>query len=448
MKVKLLGKIFFAVLFPALIFSYGCAGKSRVTARGIFAPVAKIENSVDVDSRAFPDSVILYFYALDFNPDSAELVEVVRDRVDRIDFKAFRPTIPESLKKVIFVEDCSGSMLPSLARADRMIKSALRDFVNIDVALVRVGREIEVVVDSIPASQLARMDISALGYPSPRGTDLLGGLRTALELAGDRASAVVLITDGSVGYSTGMDSVGDEFARRDIPLVIIQLTGMENPVLKQVASVSRGFYSAGDISVSSALTSGWRLVYSPAVRDTDGAEHRVILRWGVQRRLASYKVPGHPKPVVVQVDSGGEVEPFVIPHRLVEGIRIPFEKPGNAKILPVARQVLDSVVAMLSSFPDTIPIKLRVDGYTCDLGTRQFNQDLSLRRAEVVVNYLRKHLPRRVECEIYAHGESDPLLPNISERNRRVNRRVEIRLIAPGEVKPAVENSAVLNGKS
>ena len=416
--------IWFAAGF--FIFLWGCAGQ-KGSAHLIFAPVEEIEHSVSVDSRSFPDTVALYFCAEDFSPSQAELTEIVAGRVDKIPFVACRP-IADSSSAIVFVEDCSGSMLPNIPRADRIIRSTVANLSGARISLIRIGREVVVVVDSMPAEMFRQTDIASLPYPSPKGTALAEGIERALDIIGNTPGVVVVITDGSIGFSPRLDSLGRRCARRDVPLIVFQIDGAENPVLKDLAFAGRGFYTAQRGNLIGVLSAGWKIKYLPAVKDTDGAEHRVVLRWGAQKRVASYFAPGTP-PVVEKEETTQTT--FQIPAPLVEGIRVPFEKVGNARILPVARPVLDSVIAMISAFPDTVPIKLRIDGYTCDLGGAEFNYNLSRARAMAVVQYIRTHTQKGVEFEIHPHGEDDPLVPNTSEQNRRINRRVEIRLIPP-----------------
>jgi len=71
---------------------------------------------------------------------------------------------------------------------------------------------------------------------------------------------------------------------------------------------------------------------------------------------------------------------------------------------------------------DSVPTKasVRVDGYTCRLGTEPYNQDLSQRRADVVASYLKK---RGVTVLVRTgHGEADP----VSETNLALNRRAVV----------------------
>ena len=101
---------------------------------------------------------------------------------------------------------------------------------------------------------------------------------------------------------------------------------------------------------------------------------------------------------------------------------------GDIKIKAEMREVLDQVAKVLKQHPDK---QIVVEGNTDDLAiqTAKFpsNWDLSALRATAVVKYLvieRGLDPSRFSAAGY--GEYNPLVPNISEANRRINRRVDI----------------------
>jgi chemotaxis protein MotB len=101
---------------------------------------------------------------------------------------------------------------------------------------------------------------------------------------------------------------------------------------------------------------------------------------------------------------------------------------GDTKVKKEMREVLDQISVILKKYPDK---QIVVEGHTDDLAinTSRFasNWELSTLRATSVVEYLveQKGLdPSRFSASGY--GEYQPLVPNISEANRRLNRRVDI----------------------
>jgi outer membrane protein OmpA-like peptidoglycan-associated protein len=80
--------------------------------------------------------------------------------------------------------------------------------------------------------------------------------------------------------------------------------------------------------------------------------------------------------------------------------------------------------------PELKDKKLVVAGHTDNVGGEDYNQDLSERRSETVVNYFQDNFgidSDRIRQQ--AHGETKPLMPNDSEANRAKNRRVEITIL-------------------
>lgn len=73
------------------------------------------------------------------------------------------------------------------------------------------------------------------------------------------------------------------------------------------------------------------------------------------------------------------------------------------------------------------PGRIRVTGYTDDLGSAAHGKDLSRRRAAAVAGLLQDRLPASdFPFTVVGRGEEDPVVPNNSEANRRANRRVVV----------------------
>jgi len=71
--------------------------------------------------------------------------------------------------------------------------------------------------------------------------------------------------------------------------------------------------------------------------------------------------------------------------------------------------------------------RVRIVGYTDDLGSAAHGMDLSRRRARAVAVALRGELPTaRYPFTVIGRGEAGPVVPNTSEANRRINRRVVV----------------------
>jgi len=83
---------------------------------------------------------------------------------------------------------------------------------------------------------------------------------------------------------------------------------------------------------------------------------------------------------------------------------------------------IESVANFLKQYPET---KAVIEGHTCNIGSDEYNIDLSLRRAESVKNVLIDHYkihPKRLSAVGY--GMTMPVADNSTEEGREKNRRV------------------------
>ena len=90
-------------------------------------------------------------------------------------------------------------------------------------------------------------------------------------------------------------------------------------------------------------------------------------------------------------------------------------------------------------------IAIEVEGFTDSTGPKQYNLELSQRRADSVVRYLTEndHVPL-VRIHVIGLGEDEPAADNQTLDGRKQNRRVQIRIMAPdlGESTQATGASA------
>ena len=94
----------------------------------------------------------------------------------------------------------------------------------------------------------------------------------------------------------------------------------------------------------------------------------------------------------------------------------------SAALDATAKGILREAASMLKNTTGTI----FVDGHTCNLGTEQYNQRLSERRAASVRNYLIEQGISSKRLIARGFGESRPKYSNATEETRRLNRRVEL----------------------
>lgn len=99
---------------------------------------------------------------------------------------------------------------------------------------------------------------------------------------------------------------------------------------------------------------------------------------------------------------------------------------GSAAIKPQFRSTLNEVARILGSYRQTY---VDILGHTDTSGAAEFNQTLSLRRANSVRDYLVSRRIHRSRIATRGYGETMPLkAPDVNESDAAANRRVEIKL--------------------
>lgn len=87
---------------------------------------------------------------------------------------------------------------------------------------------------------------------------------------------------------------------------------------------------------------------------------------------------------------------------------------------------LDDIAKVLIKYDKTL---LSIEGHTDNTGSNEYNQDLSLKRANSVKNYLVHKNILAARLNVKGFGENMPLVANDTPQNRALNRRVEIQIV-------------------
>ena len=90
---------------------------------------------------------------------------------------------------------------------------------------------------------------------------------------------------------------------------------------------------------------------------------------------------------------------------------------------PQTRERLAKVAGILLAYPD---LHLEIDGYTDSIGTDQYNQQLSEKRAATVRDYLATQGVQINNIVAEGFGKNDPIASNATAQGRQENRRVEL----------------------
>lgn len=124
---------------------------------------------------------------------------------------------------------------------------------------------------------------------------------------------------------------------------------------------------------------------------------------------------------------GAEVE------RVNEGIKVTFNESmvnfgfNSSELTSSAKNNLEKLADVLKNNPDT---NINIFGHTDSKGSDSYNQALSERRANAVVNYLSSLRVAHSRMNARGLGENEPIATNDTEAGRAQNRRVEFTITA------------------
>lgn len=104
----------------------------------------------------------------------------------------------------------------------------------------------------------------------------------------------------------------------------------------------------------------------------------------------------------------------------LQGVHFKFD---SASLTSEAKSILDGAVSAIQSNASQ---NLQVEGHTDSTGSDSYNQGLSQRRAQSVVDYLVSKGVNASRLTATGYGESSPVSSNDTSANRAKNRRVEI----------------------
>jgi len=105
---------------------------------------------------------------------------------------------------------------------------------------------------------------------------------------------------------------------------------------------------------------------------------------------------------------------------VLRGVNFDFDR---ATIRPDASVILDEAASILNENSD---VQVEVGGHTDAVGTDEYNQGLSERRARAVADYLIEKGVSASRLGTAGYGESKPVADNGTADGRAQNRRVEL----------------------
>ncbi len=113
---------------------------------------------------------------------------------------------------------------------------------------------------------------------------------------------------------------------------------------------------------------------------------------------------------------------------LLSSGKIGFE-PAKTDINTESHELLDKLLAIVEACPEA---RIVISGHTDSKGSASSNMELSLNRAQAVVDYLASHGVRSSRLSAVGYGEIRPIADNATEAGRARNRRIEIAVTTGG----------------
>jgi outer membrane protein OmpA-like peptidoglycan-associated protein len=110
----------------------------------------------------------------------------------------------------------------------------------------------------------------------------------------------------------------------------------------------------------------------------------------------------------------------VVQEIVFEDVYFEFDR---SSLRPEAQKILDDAVLKMQADPT---LQITVEGYTCNIGTAEYNLALGERRARAVRDYLVSKGINSDRMRIVSYGEERPKYDNSREETRRLNRRAAL----------------------
>jgi len=153
-------------------------------------------------------------------------------------------------------------------------------------------------------------------------------------------------------------------------------------------------------------------------------KHETQLWLGAGDRLvktAAVPTPVQSEPVATVVPEAPQ------PSQVAVELPTVFFAFDHSDLNPGARDKLDRLVTVMETAPT---MKLRLEGHADALGSVNYNDRLSINRAESVRDYLVSKNIQSDRIELLGYGELKPAADNSTDAGRARNRRVEVHLFS------------------
>jgi outer membrane protein OmpA-like peptidoglycan-associated protein len=141
--------------------------------------------------------------------------------------------------------------------------------------------------------------------------------------------------------------------------------------------------------------------------------------------LVNALFPDKGKGPVVTRGAGPQKGEASQPRPTAVALKVQFETNSDA-ILPQYFAPLNELGKALAQHQDMV-YRIQIQGHTDSVGSEQYNQVLSQKRAESVKHYLVQNFPiKAAQLSAVGYGKSQPIASNDTLEGRGKNRRVQV----------------------
>jgi len=243
------------------------------------------------------------------------------------------------------------------------------------------------------------------------------------------AAAVILLLLGALGF------VGDRIRRR-LDAIDTRLNGLAPRTDDAVALSQEALERAASAETTARAAAEGRLIAeaeaATARGEADVARHEANAalvaadqaRADAERiRKAAEKELDRLEQALGQVAETRRTALGLVMNLGSDHLKFEFDR---AELRSSDRELLSRIAGILLTSTD---YTVSVNGHTDDVGTDEYNQKLSERRAEAVRGYLAEAGVSKEILSVTGHGKARPLVPGTSEGARAKNRRVELGIV-------------------
>lgn len=162
------------------------------------------------------------------------------------------------------------------------------------------------------------------------------------------------------------------------------------------------------------------------VLDDNDLRGSIVYSFSFGGASSSFRPSRQYRDVEVEVPGEQRTEERVTVNEVTLTDRATFDF-DKAVLKPEAENTLDEILDVIDDAG--LVGDIQIVGHTCNIGTEEYNQGLSERRARSVVDYLTSRGVNPDQIDWHGEGETEPRFPNDSPENRAKNRRVEISFV-------------------